>query len=115
MMKLENLFTNFNSTVAKMMLSNDRDPVSERLESLLSQTESLLFVNSQASFVCLSASEVAYNVYFLTLTRLGKYLPDWNPPHVDLDTLIAQYVRECLEGECQMAVRTAFAQRSRLI
>ncbi|KAJ2959934.1 hypothetical protein NQZ79_g4638 [Umbelopsis isabellina] len=108
--------TELSNSLAKMMLSYDRDPVvSERLESLLSQTESLLFVNSQASFVNLTSSEVAYNVYFLTVTRLGKYLPDWKPPHVELDTLIAQYVRECLEGDCHMGIRSAFAQRSRLI
>lgn len=99
-----------------MMLSYDRDPVvSEKLESLLSQTESLLFVNSQASFVYLTSSEVAHNVYFLTITQLGKYLPDWKPPHAELNTSIAQYVRECFEGECQMGIRSAFAQRSRLI
>jgi hypothetical protein len=102
--------------VSRMMLADGRDPwISEKLEDLLSQSESLLFVSSQAALISLSSHDVAQNLFAMTANQLGRYLTDWKPPGVALDKLMAQYVRECKEADSHVVVRSAFAQRSRLI
>lgn len=98
------------------MLAYDRDPlISDKLEGHLSQSESLLFVGSQAAFISLSCSDVARDLFSMTINELGRYLTDWKPPGVAQDALMAQYVKECKERDGRIAVRSAFAQRSRLI
>ncbi|CAO3660808.1 unnamed protein product [Umbelopsis vinacea] len=102
----------FNS-LSRMMLADGRDPwISEKLEDLLSQSESLLFVSSQAALISLSSHDVAQNLFAMTANQLGRYLTDWKPPGVALDKLMAQYVRESTALLAFVAAGSVSAEQS---
>jgi hypothetical protein len=105
------------SLVIEMMVKNNRNPyIVDDLTNLLSEEESLLFVNSQSAYISLLNNNVAQQLYSITVHGLGRYITNWKPADsTDLDSLVAQYVRECQEADGHICVRSAFAQRSRLI
>ena len=100
-----------------MMLNNNMDPyIVDELDSLLSEAETLLFVNSQSAFISMVNNNVANHLFSITVHGLGRYLTDWKPDDTtDLDSLVAQYARECQEADGYISVRSVFAQRSRLL
>jgi hypothetical protein len=100
-----------------MMLNNNMDPyIVDELDSLLSEAETLLFVNSQSAFISLVNQTVSQHLFSITVHGLGRYITDWKPDDTtDLDSLVAQYVRECQEADGHISVRSVFAQRSRLL
>ncbi|KAI8581265.1 hypothetical protein K450DRAFT_233921 [Umbelopsis ramanniana AG] len=105
------------NALMNMMLNNNIDPyIADELDNLLSETETLLFVNSQSAFISLVNQNVSQHLFSVTVHGLGRYITDWKPNDTtDLDSLVAQYVRECQEAEGHISVRSVFAQRSRLL
>lgn len=100
-----------------MMLNNNMNPyIVDELESLLSEAETLLFVNSQSAFISMVNNNVANHLFSITVHGLGRYLTDWKPNDTnDLDSFVAQYARECQEADGYISIRSVFAQRSRLL